>query len=210
VVDIIVNVLEKADSYDLVTLDYLKTVMGIPSSVTTQDAMLQQYITTYSDAVAWRCNRIFGKEHLTETIRDLQSNRVFLTRYPINDIADIVAVECPRGTPMDTSTYEIELASGKIELMSVQTEPIFIDYTGGYDLPEEAPPALAEAATLMIREAQMAAARYSTGGVRALTHKESRVVFFDPAAQIKATSSIPGGAGSTIDMMLRPFIRILC
>lgn len=208
-VDIILKTLEPADSYDLITLEELKIKLGIPDSDLSQDAMLSQMITSYSDVVATFCNRVFAKEKVRETWRGLDSNRVYLSHYPIADESDIESIECPRGSVMDSSGYEIELKSGKVELFSSQSQPIVITYTGGYELPDESPPALKEVTAVIIREIKAQA--YRSGGVRSLVHKESRVMFFDPNQQkagMTTFSQNMGGLNSTIAALLYHYIRL--
>jgi hypothetical protein len=209
-VDIILKTLEPADNFDLLTLDEAKLLLNITDD--DEDASIQMLITTYSDVVATLCNRVFAKETMRETIRCLQPNRYFVSHYPIADEADVASVECPRGTVLDPSTYEIELKSGKIELFSSRSEPIVVTYTGGYDLPEEAPPALKQATLIFIRDERIAAMRAQTAGIRALTHKESRVVFFDPnAIALKAAGLKTGEWQSTAaNNLLMHYVRILC
>jgi hypothetical protein len=209
VVDIIVKVLDPATNKDLLTLDEAKTMLGITTSTPALDAELQAQITVFSDVIATTCNRTFAKETVRETIRELQPNRYFLTHYPIEDETDITSVQTPRGSTVDPSTYEIELASGKVELItSGQSEPIVIEYTGGYDLPDEAPPALKQCCLMAIREERMLSLRSDTAGIRAMTHKESRVVFYDPLAILNR----PGGAFGTMlgaaNNLLMHYVRI--
>jgi hypothetical protein len=167
-------------------------------------------VTAYSDVIATMCNRVFAKETLTETWRGIDDNRLFLSHYPIVTPTDIASIECPRGSPMDPSGYEIELKSGKIELYATQSEPIVVTYTGGYALPTDAPPALKEALSIMIREERMAAQRAATGGVRSLAHKESRVVYFDPNLLLKQQSIAGGltGVSVMLNNLLMHYVRL--
>ena len=114
-VDIIIKTITPAESQDLMTLDELKTKLGITVSTPDQDATLSALITAYSDVIATLCNRVFGKETVMETWRGLDSNRLFLSHYPIDVETDVTDVDCPRGTTLDPSGYEIELKSGKVK-----------------------------------------------------------------------------------------------
>jgi hypothetical protein len=207
--DIIIDIIDPATSQDLMTLEDIKIMFGIPATDTSQDEQFQLLITIYSDIIATMCNRTFAKEKLTETWRDLQDNRVFLSHYPVASIDDIESVECPRGTIMDPSGYEIEFKSGKIELYQSQSEPIVVTYTGGYDLPEEAPPALKQALIISIREERRQMQIASAAGIRSLSHKESRVVYFDPnAALSKSVGGSSSGLKDTIENLLMHYVRI--
>ena len=166
-------------------------MLGIADTDTTQDAQLQTYITQYSDIISKECNRVFAKEEMKETVRCLQPNRYFVSHWPLKE-DDVASIETPRGSTIDPATYEIEEESGKIEFISSgQVEPIVVTYTGGYDLPDEAPPALKAACEILIREARMWAQRAAVSGIRSLSHKEARVQFFDVAA----TMAKQGGTG---------------
>jgi hypothetical protein len=213
--DISVKVLQPADSYDLATLDEIKTMIGISSSDTAEDELLQIWITQYSDIIATLCNRVFAKEKVEETWRgdtkpfDTDSGRVFLTHYPVAD-ADIETVTGPDGTDL-SGGYELENASGKLQFFDISwSEPIRITYTGGYDLPEDAPPALKQALALLVQGARVWQARSLTAGVRSISHRESRVQFFDIFQQLAKTGA-PGPLGmanSMVNTLLYKFMRL--
>lgn len=213
--DITIKVIEPADSYDLITLDELKAMLDIEIDDTSEDDMLQVWITHYSDVIATMCNRVFAKEKVQETWRgdlppyDTQNGRVFLTHYPVAD-DDIELVTSPGGVVIDPEFYEIENRSGKLQFFNTAwSEPIRITYTGGYDLPEECPPALKQALALLISAARVAQTRELTSGVRSISHRESRVQFFD----VNAAMAKQGGggplamAGETVSALLYHYMR---
>jgi len=211
--DIIIKILVAAESFDLLSLDELKAALGIPPADTTQDAQLQTLITRYSDVVSVLCNRVFAKEEVRETWRCLGSRRVFLSHWPAHE-EDIASVESPRGSVLDPSGYEFEEKSGKLELFATQSEPVVINYTGGFDLPDEAPPALKQATELLIREEMAYAARISMSGIRSISHKEARVQFFDPSVLERAQMAAKGGLGIALspaaNALLSHYIRLEC
>jgi hypothetical protein len=177
-VDIILKVLTPAASIDLLSLEELKIMLGIPDTDTSQDAQLQTYITQYSDIIARECNRVFAQEAMRETVRCLQPNRYFVSHWPVKEDA-ITSIETPRGEVIDPASYEVEEGSGKIEFMVSQDEPIVVTYTGGYLLPDEAPPALKAACEILVRQGRIWAQRAAVSGIRSLSHKDARVQFFD-------------------------------
>jgi len=207
--DIIIKILEPADTFDLLSLDELKHMLGISDTDATQDQTLQELITRYSDVISTLCNRVFAKEKVRETWRCLGSRRVFLSHWPAAE-SDIESVECPRGTVMDPSTYEFEEKSGKLELFASRSEPIVVTYTGGYDLPDEAPPALKQACELLVREEQAYVRAIGMSGIRSLTHKESRVQFYDTAAT--GANASKGGMSvilsPTANALLMHYVRL--
>lgn len=209
--DIWVKVLEPADSYDLLSLDELKMILNIPESDTSEDDKLQQWIEHYSDVVATMCNRVFAKEKVAETWRGdtmpFDCPRLFLTHYPVLD-DDIETVESPRGSIIDPSLYEIENGSGKLRIEGARSEPVTVTYTGGYDLPEEAPPALKQAVGLLIQGARAQITQAAVAGIKSITHRESRVQFMDTSGTSgKSGGGALGDAADTVNALLYKYMR---
>jgi hypothetical protein len=207
--DIWVKVLQPADSYALLTLDELKTMLGIPPTNTAEDAQLQLWIDQYSDLVATMCNRVFAYETVAETWRGdsppLDTPRLFLSHYPVAD-ADLTAVESPRGTTLDPASYEIENASGKLRIQGAWSEPVTVTYSGGYQLPDAAPPALKAVTGMLIQAARVQLRMGNLNVVRSVSHGDVRVQYFDPAqmfGQKGTTSSLT----NTVNAMLNPYMR---
>ena len=212
--DISIKVITPANSYDLATLDEVKTMIGIPLTDTSEDEILQLWITNYSDIIATMCNRVFAYETVLETWRgdtkpfDTDNGRVFLTHYPVAD-ADIQSVTGPDGTDLSTG-YELENASGKMQFFNISwSEPIRITYSGGYQLPDEAPPALKQALALVVQMARIWQSRSLSTGVRSISHRESRVQFYDILALLgKATAPGPlGMVSGMVNSLLYKYIR---
>ena len=210
--DTTVKVITPAESYALISLDELKAYFAIPPADTTNDAQLQGLIDAYSDVVATMCNRVFAKETVEETWRGdpppYENYRVFLARWPVRpeDIETVTA----NGAIIDPASYEVETASGKLSLAS-WNEPLVVTYTGGYDLPDEAPDALKQALMLLVQAARAQQLRGFTTGVRSISHKDARVMYFDPNA---AASKGGGGhsplsiAGDAVTALLYHYMRL--
>ncbi len=207
-VDIIEKILIPADTYDLLTLGELKLALQIDLSDTSQDEQLAQDITRFSDVVSRTCNRIFGYERVMETWRCYGSNRIFLSHFPVVE-ADVESIESPAGNVLDPSAYDIDEASAKIYLLQQTNSPVVVTYSGGYDLPEEAPPALKEATELMIREMMALSARLLTSGIRSISHKEARVMYFDPLSLLTKTQGF-GWATTSANALLMHYTRLVC
>src|SRR4249920_3105099 len=100
--DSIINIITPATVFDLMSLDEMKDVLGIADTDTSQDAIIQSQITMMSDVIATQCNRhpidghSWAKETVRETVRDLDSRRLYLSHWPVKT-DDIESVECPRG-----------------------------------------------------------------------------------------------------------------
>jgi len=179
--DINIKILTPATEFALLTLAELKVMLGIPDTDTTSDEQLTQQIDWYSAYVSQITNRVFAREKVNESWRDLNCRRVFLSHWPVAE-ADIESVEAPRGTLVAGTDYELEERSGKVSLFGSRAEPIAVTYTGGFNLPAEAPDDLKAAAAILIRQERMAGQRALTSGIRSISHKEARVMFFDPLA----------------------------
>jgi hypothetical protein len=132
------------------------------------------------------------------------SRRLFLSQWPLKE-ADLTSVEAPRGTVLDPSAYEIEEKPGKLELLNGSGgEPIVVTYSGGYELPTEAPPDLKQAVGLLIREYRQMTIVGS--GVRSLTHTDARVQYFSPRDLAVPPST--SGFSNAIDNLLSHYRRI--
>ena len=190
-----IKVLEPATSFALLTLDELKLMLGVPSGDVTSDPQLQQMIDWYSAYVSNIANRVFAREKVRETWRDINDRRLFLSHFPVVE-ADIESVETPAGTP--SIDYELEEASGKLSLFGSRAEPIVVTYTGGFNLPDEAPDDLKNALSLLVRQGRTEAQREATAGIRSISHKDSRVMFFDPNQSSGGSSTGSGGGSEAI------------
>lgn len=209
--DIWVKVLTPADSYALVTLDEVKDMLGLSSTDTSEDDQINMWIDQYSDVVATMCNRVFAYEEVQETWRGdsmpFDCPRLFLTHYPVND-DDITSVESPRGSVVDPSLYEIENGSGKLRIEGAWSEPITVTYSGGYLLPDEAPEALKTAVGLLIQAARIQMRLNATSGIKSISHRESRVMFFDVQQMTGVKGSGPlASAADTVNALLYKYIR---
>jgi gp6-like head-tail connector protein len=186
-----------ATSIDLLSLDELKIALNITSTVS--DPLLAGIITRVSGEIAAYCNnRVFGYESVVETFTEIPPDklRLFLARYPIpqddTGITSITingnAVAYPDGILLDSLWGKLQLPS------STFVDQTVITYSGGYNLPDEAPPALKQAAVMLMREAYYATVR-GDATVRMIGHKESRIIYFDP--NLLARSSGGGPTGGT-------------
>jgi hypothetical protein len=183
----IINVITPATSQDLTTLDEVKAMMRIPPTDTASDALLTQLITDVSETVARMCNRIFGYEEVEETyfqLSDDASQRLYLTRWPVA-LADISLFESDGtnflGVPDE---WVLEEATGTLYRrpdLGPWGGTINVVYSGGYNLPDDAPGPLKFAAQAVIREGYMAWVRNpALYGVRQTRHKESSQTYYPP------------------------------
>jgi hypothetical protein len=155
---------------------------------TTHDQQLALQISIYSQTIERMCNRILAKEAGIECWReDGGSGRVFLTHFPVK-ATDIQSVSAG-GSVLDPSVYTLEERSGKLAYRGVNDPqampwplPVYVTYTGGYDLPAEAPYPLKQACVVLIMEARLRMVQAQVAGIRQVSHREARVTFFDPNA----------------------------
>jgi hypothetical protein len=177
----------------LVTLYEAKVALKIPAESTDNDEMLKFIIDRSSDEVQTLCSRVFPKEDVIETFREIDNpiTRLPLSRYPVKP-QDIVSIAVDGGTV----DFDIDQESGILTLFSgaFWAQSVVATYAGGYAIPQEVPPALRQATLLFAREAYYSSLRGDTT-VRQIAHKESRISYFDPATLARAMSS--GSSGSS-------------
>jgi hypothetical protein len=189
-----ITVTTPAPDRALVSLYEAKTTLKILPSSTDSDELLKMLILQASDEVQTLCSRVFPKESVIETFREIENpiTRLPLSRYPVKP-EDIVSVDAD-GTTVD---FDIDQESGILTIFNgtFWTESVIATYSGGYKVPQEVPAALRQAVLLFTRDAYYAAQR-GDSSIRAIAHKESRITYFDPASTLKALSSGGGTGGS--------------
>ena len=200
----IVNVITPATDVGLISLADAKILLGIPAADVSGDAQLQMLIDQNSMQLALQANRdTFALEQVEELWDCLAAEcchgatDIYLTRYPVKT-ADIELVETPQGTAITPADWILQESVGLLRV-PLAVDQVFIRYSGGYDLPEEAPLPLQQACGLMVRQFRTQAAQESTAGsgVRLIAHKESRIMYFSPKDMAGGSSSSSGG-GPTV------------
>src|SRR5262245_10842451 len=210
--DVTIKVITAATNFDFLTLDEAKLYLGIATGDTSQDEWLQMMISINSAYIAEVCNRTFAEEEVEETWREVYNGRVFLTHWPVKEENVQSVISAGQSAPV----YELEEASGKISNVALYEaesqhwdKSVIVRYTGGYKLPEEAPLPLKQVAAMLIREEKTTAAQSAVSGIRQLSHKGARVMFFDVNAAIaKQSTSGKTGGRQLADAFLRQYMRI--
>jgi hypothetical protein len=204
--DVTQIILTEATSHALITLEDAKISLGIPAGDVSNDEHLQWLIDTNSAVVARLCNRIFAKETLIERWRDLASRRIYLTHWPVKQ-SDIVRVSTNGNDRLND--WELDEREGKLSIFTNRAEPIEIEYTGGYELPEEAPLPLQQAVALMVSTSKAEQAAAALTGVRMISHKESRVMFHSPTTggSTGGSSTSSSGVKDTVTALLGHYIK---
>lgn len=201
--DVTVKIITPATEFSFMTLDELKVALGAPTGTPATDAQWDWLIDVNSATIAEFCNRVFAKEEVEESWRELINHRVFLTHYPVKQ-ADIQSVTT---AGLDQLDWELEEASGKLSLFSNQSEPIIVTYTGGFVLPDEAPLPLKQALTLMAANWKAQLAMIQVTGVRMIAHKEARVMFHTPTATAAGATGAHGGLPPAVESILSQYTR---
>ena len=203
--DVTVNIITPATEFDLMTLDELKVALGAPTGTPASDAQWQWLITANSLTIAEFCNRVFAKEVVEESWRDLVNRRLYLTHYPVV-AEDIQSVTTAGNVRLD---YELEELTGKLSIFSDVAEPVVVTYTGGFDLPDDAPWPLKQALTLLSANWKAQLAMVQVTGVRMIAHKEARVMFQTPTSGERGGNTTGPGAGlpSAVESLLQQYTR---
>lgn len=206
--DVLIKILEPADHFGFMTPDQARLSMQITAGEPGgSDDYLHYLIDQNSSIISVLCNRVFARERVRETWRCLgepcdcadaaSSRRIFLSHWPVKE-EDVEKVEAPRGYPLDRDCWELDEQAGRLSIYCGTAEPIVVTYTGGFDLPDEAPPALRYAAMLLVASARTAASRESSAtrmaGIKAIAHKESRVTFETGGTTETSGTGAAGGA----------------
>jgi hypothetical protein len=217
----LLNVLTPATSVALLTLAEAKTALNIPASDTSKDQSLTFFIENMSDTLATLVARVFVKEQVEETFYDISNyeKRLYFSRWPVA-FADIESMVDSDGNDLmlDPRPWVLEQRTG----MLYRTDggwwggTIDVVYSGGYLLPDDAPPALKQLAVGLTREAyyQMLLGAIAAGNVRSVSHKHARVMFFPMGAQqgaagmkgVAASPAIQKAVDSVLSHFWRPWL----
>jgi len=181
---------------DLVSLTDLKFALGITDS--SEDEALQAQITFQSRIIAEYCDRRFGRAEALETFR-FDPNEVMPTRqaltlslYPVVEIIELA------GT---TDGYDFDPASGRIWTQGNFADVVSVTYSGGYDLPEEAPARLAKAVIEAVFETRAMGSRDPS--IRSIAHGDTNISYFTSAT---ATANAGYLSAPVLDL-IRPYRR---
>lgn len=207
---------------DLISLDDLKFALGITNN--SEDAALQSAITMQSRIIAEYCNRRFGRAQVIETFTFdrgeiiLQRQALVLSLYPISQIFEISSVGA---TDAD---YEFDPESGRLwtggtwpwwsaaPIEAAWPVPyqakISVTYSGGYDLPEDAPARLQRAVIECVSSVRTtAAAGYRDPTIREVQHGDTRISYVSPSFASGAISAGQHLSPSVADL-IKPFRRL--
>jgi hypothetical protein len=184
---------------DLISLADLKLALGITG--TDEDAALQAAITFQSRLIAEYCDRRFGRAEALETFKfDWREglpprNALTLWLYPVVEIFEVSSA----GTAND---YDFDPKTGRLWSDSGWTDDVAVTYTGGYDLPEEAPARLQQAVIAAVNESRTTGSR--DPGIQSVQHGDTRISYFTSAT----SSASPGFLSAPVIDLIKPFRRL--
>jgi hypothetical protein len=186
---------------DLISLDDLKLALEIEG--TAEDAALQAAITMQSRIIAEYCDRRFGLAEALETFtfdrneNMLPRQALTLSLYPV---VEVVEVSTSGATAAD---YDVDPESGRLWTGGCWAETVVaVLYSGGYDLPEQAPARLQQAVIQAVNEGRTSGTRDPS--IRELQHGDTRISYF--TSSLSTASS--GYLSATVANLIQPYRRL--
>lgn len=183
-----------------VTAD-VKDDLGITAN--TWNALFDRYVGEASEAIAEACGRVFAKETVSEQFRPvLPPDELMLTRWPV---ASITSVTEDADTPLTSSDYEVDKASGLLYRRSSdvriawQAEKVVVVYEAGYELPASAPLALQKAARALVR------AQWLGRGRDPLVRSEEVPGVLRQDFWVGGIPGAPGGLPPDVEALIAPY-----
>ena len=210
----ILNVLKPWPTRDLLTIDEAKVMLRIAPTDSTHDDELAMMIVAVSSQIAHMCNRVLGYDQVDETFYEAAGGeRLYCSQWPVK-FADIASITLDGTDILTDTSWVLEEKTGTLFRQGGWAGTIDMTYSGGYKIPEEAPPDLKRAAVAMTRDEYLMMLRGTAlGGVRSISHKSARIQYYPQGGQ--ATSGAMGGGGSSmspqtmnaVTSVLRPYYR---
>jgi len=207
--DSILEVVTASSTYDLTTLDRVKTELNI--STNDQDARLINLIHEESANFADLCNRVFASETVTETFRNVRGRNnlapLELKRYPVTTVTSIVEDD----VTLDPTDYEVDWKAGLLYRLSSDFRSVWcvsklvVTYTGGYTLLTTLPRKIETAVLTMIM------GRWFSGGTSARdpavrtedVYNVARIDYWRPGTSSSSgfiSSSLPPDVQEAVDL----------
>lgn len=202
--------------HDLTTVDEVNAALGLESN-TANDGITAAQITSASKLIADLCNRTFAMLDISESFRHGlaqwlpmpmtysagHAHSLVVQQFPIN-VIDSVTVG---GTALDASNYEVDKEKGMLYTLNWSwCGEVVVAYSGGFDLPIDAPPALEQACIelVAIKRRQSQSAKHDPA-IREVQHGDTRIMYFDYATSKGGVGSVP----DTITDLIEPYVRLV-
>lgn len=181
---------------DLVSLADLKAVLGITG--TEEDEALQASITFQSRIIAEYCDRRFGRAEAIETFTfdqyetSLARQALVMKLYPVLEILSVDGA---------VADYTFDPDSGRL-WGGPWSGTVAVTYSGGYDLPEEAPARLTRAVIDAVNESRQSGTRDPT--IREVQHGDTRVAYYTPTLSSGSSSYL----SASVTDLIKPYRRL--
>lgn len=190
--------------YDLTTVETVNAELDLTSS-SANDAEVASQITACSKIIADLCGRVFALQTVTETFRigwHEHCRALPLARWPVVGTVSLTADD---SALTEDTEFEVDADAGMVWRIGHGHfhGKLVVNYTGGYDLPDDAPAGLARACLEIIREQQYAIGR--NPGIRAVMAGENRVDYFDART---GSGSNNAAVSATVEGLISPFRRL--
>lgn len=190
-------------SVALVSLEALKLELGI--SGTTEDDLNLARIDRQSRLIAEQCERRFAFGTAIETFifetceQTRDGGGLPLRLYPIGEISSVTA----DGAELGDSDFFFEDENGLLFRSNSGrwSGTVVVTYSGGYQLPDDAPARLAQACIEAVRAKRFSATR--DPGVRDVSHGDASVSYFQ-----EASASGESGLPQIVLDLIKPYRRL--
>src|SRR6266487_4205120 len=139
---------------NLTTLAQMKLMLGIPSAITTSDALLNVLIASVSSRIETYLNRTLGLATYTQNLAPSYDQVLQMAQWPIRTVTSVTSQGDPLTVNVDYFLYDQYTRSGQIYRGQMWTGATYIRgltgdpyagvieivvvYSAGYNLPDEA------------------------------------------------------------------------
>lgn len=193
--------------YDLTTVDFVNTELNL-TSTTAGDTTVAAQITACSRIIADLCGRVFALQTVTETFRigwHEHCRALPLARWPVVGTISLTADD---SALTEGTEFEVDADAGMVWRIGHGHfhGKLVANYTGGYDLPDDAPASLARACLEFVKAQRYLALR--DPGIRAVMAGENRVDFSDYYQRFGIGGASTGALPPNAEALIAPFKRL--
>ncbi len=191
--------------YDLTTVEAVNAALGLESN-TADDAITAAQITHTSRMIAALCDRNFALMDVSENFRVQWGEPVhalYLRQYPVEQVVSITQ----DGSEADSTMYELDDEAGLLWMKCGRwCGPVIAEYSGGYNLPDEAPALLAQACIEMVGGQRLLSATAAVDpNLREIQHGDTRIVY--QLAGMGGSTTSSGSIPKSVSDLIYKYIR---
>lgn len=158
-----IEIVTPATETRLISIEAARVAIGLADDDASQDAALEPLIDQASAAIVAFIGQPLARQTYRESAWSFRSLDSFiLSHFPV---ASVVSVQID-GATIDAEGYRVDQATGIVHRRSpTRCGPWWpagetvVEYTAGYELPDDLPADIQRAAILMVRQAHMGAGR---------------------------------------------------